>query len=397
MSEAERMLDFSEENLEMCSCIAKAQAQHCAFEKVIRTPPVNVVILSQLAMQASELYSKAYAQVLVLTNVDGVNLKNFACTVNYNTHSFQAKANYWMAQRYIMNIGQSPANIAKAIAYLTKACDALEQLKKSPLSPRLNSMHASLVKKYSGQLAQLVKANNEVYRQAFVESVDKIECLQFTEAFSLQEELGRPFEGREIFAKMIPPEIQRLEEDYRRYIEDLIGSAQQWICIADREYDGFMKSHNLPESLYATPGEQKLPEDLLAKVQECRERGGVKLLKYSFEEMASAISSAELRLDSLQSQLECEAEEDEEFRKQYGSKCSFASSHKLNEEKWRALTNLGHRLRSIKDIAERARKVMEDESIRVIELDKEGMQAKLPKSSCIEKQLASVVEKYLLP
>eukprot|EP00826_Nyctotherus_ovalis_P043170 TRINITY_DN4518_c0_g4_i1.p2 TRINITY_DN4518_c0_g4~~TRINITY_DN4518_c0_g4_i1.p2 ORF type:complete len:221 (+),score=56.21 TRINITY_DN4518_c0_g4_i1:504-1166(+) len=180
LSEAERTLDFSEENLEMCSCIAKAQAQHCAFEKVIRTPPVNIVILSQLAMQASELYSKAYAQALILTNVDGVNLNNFASTVNYNTHSFLAKANYWMAQRYIINISQSPANIAKAIAHLKRACDALELLKAGSLSPRLSSMCKSLVKKYSEQHAQLVKANDEVYHQALVESVDKIESVSYT-------------------------------------------------------------------------------------------------------------------------------------------------------------------------------------------------------------------------
>jgi hypothetical protein len=61
-----------------------------------------------------------------------------------------------------------------------------------------------LKKKYIEQYKQLVKANNKMYHQVVVENVYKIECLQYSQVFSLQEELNHPFEEREIFAKMIP-------------------------------------------------------------------------------------------------------------------------------------------------------------------------------------------------
>jgi len=387
LNETERTLDFTETNLEMCSYITKAQAQCCAFEKVKQTQPINAIMLAQLAMQTSDYYKKAYEQALVLAEVKEVNLKTFTSVLNHNLYYFMAQANHWMSQHYIMNMKKEAVNIVKAIGYSKEAYEALNR---SNASSMINPQYEVLKKKYLDQYKQLVNANNKVYHQAAVESVNKIECLQYSQAFSLQEELNRPFEGREIFAKMIPPEVQRLEDEYRRYIQDLIGIAQQWICIADREYDGFMKSHNLPESLYATPVEQKLPKDLLTKVQECKERGGVKLLRYSFEEMVSAITSTELRLDSLQSQLECEAKDDEEFRKKYGAKCE--KSSKLNEEMWRSLVNFGNRLTSVKNIVNQIRRVVEDEKLEAIKLDKEEVLGRLPQSNCIEKELTSIVK-----
>jgi hypothetical protein len=114
------------------------------------------------------------------------------------------------------------------------------------------------MKRYSIQYVQLIEVNTKMYKYPLVDNAERIECLQYSEAFSLNEELNKSFEGREVFTRMIPPEVKLLEEDYRKYIE------------------GFMKSHNLPNSLYAAPGEQKIPEDLLGKFYQCRERGGTK-------------------------------------------------------------------------------------------------------------------------
>jgi hypothetical protein len=113
LNEKERTTDFSDPNLKMCSCVAKAQVQYCAFEKVKRTSLVNTTILSQLAMQASELYGKAYTQSLSLPKT---NLKNFISILNYNKHSFVAQANYWVGQQYTMGITQSSINIVKTVS-----------------------------------------------------------------------------------------------------------------------------------------------------------------------------------------------------------------------------------------------------------------------------------------
>ena len=206
-------LDFSEENLAMCSYIAKAQAQYCAFEKVRRNQIIKPNLLSQLAMQASVFYDKAYSFAISLSMNKAANLKTFITILQFNKHSFEAQANYWMAQQFLTEIKEGSSNMGNAIAYITKACESLETIKEESkaYSSMISSQYKNLLLRYLEQKSKLIEINDKMYHDSIPSKINNIDCLQFSEPFSLDDELGCLFEGRDLISRMIPQDIQCLD------------------------------------------------------------------------------------------------------------------------------------------------------------------------------------------
>lgn len=394
LKEEEITLDLTEANIEVCMYMAKAQAQYCAFEKVRKTNSGRFSLLAQLAMQTSAFYQKAYQAIAAPPMEAAKSLRNHVLVIHYNVWAFMARANYWMAQQHIKLLRESGAGIGTAIAYMNKACACMRQLEeqKTKLPPSIAKQYDNLVGHFSEQREHLERRNTAVHREPVPSEVDAIECLQYSQPFSLDDDLNRPFEGKEIISRLVPPEVHKLANEYKSFIEGIINEAQQRIIICDREEAGFKKKHNLPACLYAVSGEQKLPEDLLAKIQQCNEKGGLKFLRYTLEELNTIADTIEMKINNLLIQLQYEGEEDQEFRGRYGMLCSQARSEELTLGIVAQIGNYREKLAQGKMIDTSVANTLksEEEFFDLIEIDKSEIISRIPKSSYTERQVSSV-------
>ena len=162
LKKEEITLDFSEHNLEMCNYLMKAQAQYCAFEKVKRSEFNKYSLLSQLAMQASVYYRKAYEFITSPEMSKANNLKNFISILKFNEHTFLAQANYWMSQQCVADVSTKKSGVGLAISYMIKAYESLNMIKdiEQNLSPVLRKQYAGLLKHYSDKRAYLEGTND---------------------------------------------------------------------------------------------------------------------------------------------------------------------------------------------------------------------------------------------
>jgi hypothetical protein len=391
-------LDLTETNLDICISMTRAQAQYCVYEKVKRINSNKFALLAQLAMQASVLYQKAYQLIMTTTMEQAKILRNFAVVLDYQAHSFMAQANYWAAQQCIKQMKETHKGIGVAIAYMIRACNSLKEVKdKERLPQSIVNQYETLIKHYS-ECTTTLELKNKKFHETIPTEVDKIECLQYSHPFSLEEDINRPFEGKNIIARLVPAKVHALINEYKSFVESIIAEATQSITISDRMQESFKKKHNLPASLYAASGDQKLPEDLSTKIQQCKEKGGMKLIHFRLEELNTTSETLEMKINNLLIQLQCEEEEDEDFRRKHGALCTQAKSKDLTQKILGQLKNFKEKLEKAKmvDTSVLCTLKKEHEYFELIELEKSELLSKIPKSSIMEKEESSVASKYFL-
>ena len=376
----------------MCTNLIRGQAQYCAFEKVRNFNPSKFNLLSQLAMQASVFYQKAYELAIKPEMDKAKSLRNHVSILHYTGCNFLSQANYWMAQQYARRVKEGHAGIGMAITYMKKAYTSITQVEELKLPESVVSQYKSLVAHYLERINYLEQKNNAIFHETVPEEVDNLECLQYSHPFNLDDDLNRPFEGKEIISRLVPSEVHKLANEYKFFIEGIISEAQQSITISDRALESFKKKHDLPACLYAAFGEQKLPEDLLAKIQECKMKGGLRSIRFALVELNNVSESIEMKINNLFTQLQYEAEEDETFRKLYGPLCTQARSEELTKGMLIKLNNYRDNLRQAKMVDSSVAYTLEKENeyFELIESDKSELIKRIPKSSYVEKHLSPV-------
>lgn len=376
----------------------RAQAQHCAISKVSRYAPDKFSLLAQLAMQAADFYYKAHGLLATPSMARASPLRKFLPVIVFNACANKAKANFLMAQQYVNEFKTDKVGIGKAVAYMTIACNILEEIKgdQATLPPGILNQYHELRNTYGKQKNYFEEANKSTFHEEVPGEVEKIECKAFTQALSLDEDLNRPFEGKEILSRMIPQMVQKLEDEYKECVEAIINQTFDFLAAADKEQEDFWVKHDLPACLYAASGEQKLPEDLLAKIQQCKEKGGTKLLRYTLDNLISSANSIEVQLNNMETQLQSEIEEDEQFRNKFGENCFPEKVRTLIIKMWNYIDNYRNKLKEGREVDGMLSKMLIDEGVKfeIIEIDKSEIIAMIPKSSCAERQLSFVATQY---
>eukprot|EP00826_Nyctotherus_ovalis_P055404 TRINITY_DN7352_c0_g1_i10.p2 TRINITY_DN7352_c0_g1~~TRINITY_DN7352_c0_g1_i10.p2 ORF type:complete len:432 (-),score=157.88 TRINITY_DN7352_c0_g1_i10:705-2000(-) len=393
-------LDLTEANIEVCAHMIRAQAQRCAYEKVKRSATSKYNLLSQLAMQAAVFYQKAYQLVTTPSMEQAKELRSHRTVLHYHVCEFTSQANYWMAQQFLRQMKETSRGIGIAIGYFKQAYSALKEMEeeKKKLPQPIVNQYENLLKHFAERINNLEGKNNRAFHEEVPKEVEKIECLQYSQPFSLDDDINRPFEGKDIIYRLVPAEVQKLADEYKSFIEGIIAEAQQWITISDRVQESFKKKHDLPACLYAASGEQKVPEDLLAKIQQCKEKGGMKLLRFRLEELSAASETIEMKINNLLIQLQCEEEDDEEFRKLHGALCTQATSKSLTQAIHNHLNDHRESLRKAKTVDASVAYTLEKEQeyLELIAIDKSELINRIPKNASTDKGLSSVALQYFL-
>ena len=379
----EATLDLSEQNLLMCSYLMRSQAQFCAYERVKKTAPKKYALLAKLSMQACVFYGKAYSLVSTPPVCTAADPKNFVAVLQFSEHFYMASSYYWMAMQYkleteetTVGIGKAIANIRKAISYL----DVLRSLEKS-LSPAILTQYRETIKHYTDQRTYLEDQNNKIYHESVPSKVDEIECMPFGQPTSIESELTKPFEGQETFARLVPPGVRALEDEYKTEVGNLMNDTFSISKQCDTVQDQFMAKHNLPSCLHAVSGEQEIPEDLWIRIKQCKEKGGVAGIQQIFSGVGTVANNNASTLQKLADQLRAEEEEDQALRSKYGSAWNRLPSPNLNMTLKKQIEHWGAKFAQGKKADEKIQALLDSnkEHFALIELEKAAITARIPK------------------
>jgi hypothetical protein len=392
-------IDFSEQNLLMCTYIMKAQAQYCAFEKVKRKKPDGYQLLSKLAMQASVLYGKAYSIASTPPVCKSADPKNFIAILQFNEYTFIAQAYNWMSlywEKFAEDKGEGMGN---ALVNIRKACEYLSILRnmEKQLSPAVMTIYKDLITHYCDKRNYLEGQNNKIYHETVPAKPEEIECQSFGSPISIETELSKPFEGQEVFAKLVPPAVMILEEEYKTEIASIMSLGYQKVQECDHKEREFLASHNLPSCLHAVSGEQVLPEDLWEKVKLCKEKGGVKSLEQMINGVNGLSENNSGLIEMLRKQLKEEEEEDASMRTNYGPAWNRPPSANLTPQMKKQLEYYNEKLNQGKktDVATQEKLNIKKEYLNMLESDKQALSAGIPKSQRSQGELSPSAARYL--
>jgi len=396
-------LDFTEQNLMMCWYIVRAQTQYCAFEKVKRNlTPQQFDMISRLAMQASEYYGKAFSLASTHPLNTVPKIQSFMSILYFNECAFLAQAHYWRAYFYYYQTEQTTQGIGMAVAHINKALEAIEKVmtKGIKIKPELITRYNDFKKTYMERKMFYEDKNNKIYHETIPKTLDNnsIACLNYDTPVNIEADLNRQFEGKEIFARMVPPAVRALLDEYRQYISTIINTALQHINYSNNAYEEFLKKYDLPESLYAASGEQKLPEDLWTKIKQCQDKKGMKFLSHTFDTLITMGESGYQKLENIRLELYIEEQDDENMRAMYGAHWVRNKSRVVTEGIWKQIDYYQGKLDECHKADEHIKKLLnsKEEYLEYLQFERAEIVSKIPKSSHAERQHSFVASKYFL-
>lgn len=392
-------MDLSEQNLHMYSYIMKAQAQHCTHEKVKRSRPDKYDLLAKLAMQASAYYGNAYSYASTPPLCKALDPKKFTAILQFNETSFMAQAYYWDALDKQKKCNDSTEGMGKAVASIQKANQYLEAMKKyeKTLAPAILNPYKELCKQLQDKKALIESQNAKIYHENVPATVTEIDPMPFGQPLSIEADLNKSYDGQEILLRMVPPAVRELEEEYKKEVGITMAQAFDISKKNDTAQGQFLAKHGLPAALHAISGEQSLPEDLWQRIKQCKERGGSNGLMQILNGVATMAENNNTTIQKLFGQLKQEEDEDQGMRARYGTAWSRLPSSAINQT---MITQLNYYKQKYDQGRAADQKISEMIQAKkglldLLDLDRDALTARIPKSPVSNEQLSPAAAKYL--
>lgn len=392
-------LDLSEQNLHMCSYIMKGQAQYCTYQKVKTTRPDKYGLLAKLAMQASAYYGNAYSYASTPPLCKALDSKKFTPILQFSETSFIAQAYYWDALEKQQICTKTTEGMGKAVASIRKANQYINGMKKyeKSLAANILNPYKELCQQLQEKLAHMENQNSKIYHENVPDGVTEIDCMPFGNPISIEEELNKPYEGQAILQRMVPPAVRELEEEYKKEVSKVMGQAFDIAKKNDVAQEQMLAKFGLPAALHAVSGDA-LPEDLWQRIKQCKERGGYNGLLQVLNGVAGIAENNGNAIQKLFAQLKQEEDEDQSMRSKYGSAWTRLPSSAINQTMVSQINYYKQKLDQGKEADHKIKQMVHDKKplLDLLELDRDTLTSRIPKSANSNEQLSPAATKYLL-
>lgn len=390
--------DVSEGNLGMCSFLMKAQAQVCVYEKLRAAHPDRVDLLAKLAMQAAKDYEVAcgYSKVVGLEKTP--NGRNLLGVMQFKEGAYRTNAYYWSALDQKKKCEESVTGMGKAVASIRKAMEHLDSLRKAEKTfpPEVVAEYKTLSDHCAEAKRVIESLNNKLYHESVPSRPAEVDAMPYGKPISIEKELDRPFEGKDVLSSKTPAGVRKLYEEYKKQVGAIIQEEFEVIREVEEQQTQVLKKHNLPNAIHAVSNDQNIPEDMWQRIRKCKENGGIQGLEQSVEGVEDLAKCNEDNMLSICNQLKAEEKEDHELKQKYGSQWTRMPSASLN-------TNMTKQLEHFRQKYDTARQT--DADVRnfvhsskgqfdLLELDRDSLTSKIPKGSSGSEELSPAAAKY---
>lgn len=377
--------DVAEENLSLCSFLMKAQAQSCAYERVHASRPDRYDMLAKLSMQAAKDYEVANGYSRNVAVKKAPNGKSLLAVMQFKEGAFRCLAFYWSALELKKKCEESVTGMGKAVASIHKATEILESLKKNERNfpPEVMAEYKQMMGQCAETQRTIENLNNKLYHDSVPSKPVEIDAMPYGKPISIEGELDRPFEGKEVLSLTVPPGVRALDNEYKQEVGMVIQEAFDLIKLIEDRHVQILQKYNLPSAIHAVSNEQQIPEDMWQRIKRCKENGGVRGLNQMLEGVEQLSKCNEANILNIYNQLMDEEREDKELKQKYGSKWIRLPSAGLNANMLKQLEYFKVKFdggkQSDKAIQEFAQAVKGE--FELLELDRDALTSKVPKSS----------------
>jgi hypothetical protein len=342
MPVGEQGVDFHATTLQMYQQLMKAQAQACFYHRARGALQADNVrrcqMLAQLAMQTSTDFQNT-ARCFTVAPLAGLStLRNLTKQLRYNVGYYDALAHYWEAQHWANQAYKQAVGMGQAVAHMRQSAATfrpLEEFKK--LWPAgQTSRHSDTEKLLLQAEEKYKKENSNIYREDVPPVPSPIVGKQYEPTCTIDNELNTPFDGQDIFMRLIPKGLTGLISSYNSKVAELIQNMCRLSHDAAAEQDNILRKFNLPACLHAMSQDVGLPPDLSAKIQDCQDKGPTALDAMS-QTMDALASQNQMAIDALDQSVQDEENADAAYRALHGSLWTPLPSAKYNKT-WKRKT-----------------------------------------------------------
>ncbi|KAJ8447630.1 hypothetical protein Cgig2_031684 [Carnegiea gigantea] len=380
-------VDLSVECAGMLERLMLAQAQECVFETTIAkgsTPGVCSKIARQelqssgIVFEASSQVGIFYEEALAALNVAPLNVhfdKNWIAHVQLKASLFYAEACY----RYSIELHEKE-EIAEEIARLKSGISALSEAKKSAKGAPAQLLDAAskLEVSLNHNLERAMKENDRVYLQRVpsISSLSPLPAFSMVKPMPLDEILDASKE--KMFQSLVPDSSAKALSRYTEMVDDVIRTQAEKLQQASELARVRLREMDLPDSILALEGNMSLPENLKEDVEAVQISGGPAGLEAELQQLRDLKRVNHELLVQTEEQLQKEAQEDAQFRSQFGTRWTRPQSSTLTKNLQDRLNRFAANLKQAAESDARIERSVRDHSALMSILDRRPIESALP-------------------
>lgn len=366
-------IDLSIECAGILERLMLAQAQECFFEKVISDakPPG---ICSKVARQVGLFYEEAYAAL----NAAPLNQhfdRTWISHVQLKAAQFYAEACY----RFSLEL-HDKEEIAEEIARLKIGLNALSDAKKSVkgvAAPLLDAV-SRLDSQMNQNLERATKENDRVYlmRVPSASSLMSLPAASLVKPVSMAEVLDASKER--LFSNLVPDNSTKSLSRYTEMVDDIIRTQAEKLQQGSEITRVKLKEMDLPDSILALEGSFSLPMDLKEDVEAVQISGGPSGLEAELQQLTDLRRVNQELLVQTEELLQKEANEDTQFRAQFGTRWTRPQSSTLTKNLLDRLNRFAANLKQAADSDARIERSVRDHTTFMSILEHRPIESALP-------------------
>ncbi|EHA8588200.1 Vacuolar-sorting protein BRO1 [Cocos nucifera] len=366
-------LDLSPECTSMLERLMLAQAQECFFEKVIADakPPG---LCSKVARQVGLYYEEAYAAITgppLNQHFD----RTWVSHVQLKAAQFYAEACY----RYSLELHEKE-EIAEEIARLKIGLGALTDAKKSakgvaqPLIDAVSRLESNM----NRNLERATKENDRVYlmRVPAAGSLSALPGASLVKSTAMGEVLDANKER--LFSGLVPDSSTKALSKYTEMVDDIIRTQAEKLQQGSEITRVKLKEMDLPDSILALEGNISLPMDLKEDIEAVQISGGPSGLEAELQQIRDLRRVNQELLVQTEELLQKEANEDTQFRTQFGTRWTRPQSSTLTKNLQERLNRFAANLKQASDSDTRIERAVKDNAALMAILDRKPIESALP-------------------
>ncbi|KAK9750380.1 hypothetical protein RND81_02G192200 [Saponaria officinalis] len=366
-------VDVSVECVGMLEKLMLAQAQECCFESIIirgSTPGACAKIARQVGIY--------YEEVLGALTVAPLNQhfdKTWIAHVQLKASLFYAEACY----RCSLELHEKE-EIAQEIARLKSGLNALSEVKKSAkgapaqLLDAVNKLEASM----NRNLERAMKENDRVYLQRVptASSLPPLPAYSMVKSLPLDDVLDASKE--KMFLSLVPDSSTKALSKYTEMVDDVIRTQAEKLQQGSELARVRLKEMDLPDSLLSLEGSLSLPDNLKDDVEAVQISGGPAGLEAELQQLRDLKRVNHELLVQTEELLQKEAQEDAQFRSQFGTRWTRPQSSTLTKNLQDRLNRFAGNLKQAGDSDAKIERSVRDHSALMSILDQHPIEAVLP-------------------
>ncbi|XP_010918463.1 vacuolar-sorting protein BRO1 [Elaeis guineensis] len=366
-------LDLSPECTSMLERLMLAQAQECFFEKVIADgkPPG---LCSKVARQVGLYYEEAYAPITAPPLNQHFD-RTWVSHVQLKAAQFYAEACY----RYSLELHEKE-EIAEEIARLKIGLGALTDAKKSakgvaqPLMDAVSRLESNM----NRNLERATKENDRVYlmRVPAAGSLSALPGASLVKPTPMGEVLDGSKER--LFSGLVPDSSTKALSKYTEMVDDIIRTQAEKLQQGSEIARVKLKEMDLPDSILALEGNFSLPMDLKEDIEAVQISGGPSGLEAELQQIRDLRRVNQELLVQTEELLQKEANEDTQFRTQFGTRWTRPQSSTLTKNLQERLNRFAANLKQASDSDTRIERAVKDNAALMAILDRKPIESALP-------------------